>query len=88
MYIAASTAAGVVRQALGVPEESVQDDDGKPIVFVKTGERTFARREVETGEKSGGNIEILKGLKAGETVVTSGSFLLKSEMRKGALAGD
>jgi multidrug efflux pump subunit AcrA (membrane-fusion protein) len=88
MYIDAATEAGVVRQALVVPEESVQDDDGKPIVFVKTGERTFARREVETGEKSGGNIEILKGLKAGETVVTSGSFLLKSEMRKGALAGD
>jgi multidrug efflux pump subunit AcrA (membrane-fusion protein) len=88
MYVEASAAAGGERQALAVPEESVQADEGWPIVFVKTGERTFARRVVETGEKFDGMIEILKGLAPGETIVTSGSFLLKSEMRKGALVGD
>ncbi len=88
MYVDALTAAGGERQALVVPEESVQDDEGRSVVFVKTGERTFARREVETGEKFDGTIEILKGLEAGEIVVTSGSFLLKSEIRKGALVGD
>jgi multidrug efflux pump subunit AcrA (membrane-fusion protein) len=88
MYVEATTAAGGERLALVVPEESVQDDGGRPIVFVKTGERTFARRPVETGEKFDGTIEILEGLTAGEIVVTSGSFLLKSEIRKGALVGD
>jgi multidrug efflux pump subunit AcrA (membrane-fusion protein) len=88
MYVEASTAAGGERRALVVPEESVQDDKGRPVVFVKTGERTFVRRAVETGEKFDGTIEILNGLTAGETVVTSGSFLLKSEIRKGALVGD
>ena len=88
MYVEGSTLAGGGRRALVVPEESIQDDGGKPVVFVKTGERTFARRPVETGERSAGSVEILKGLAEGETVVTSGSFLLKSELRKGALVGD
>jgi RND family efflux transporter MFP subunit len=88
MYVEGSTSAGGERRALVVPEESVQDDEGRSIVFVKTGERTFTRRPVATGEKFAGTIEIIEGLAEGETVVTSGSFLLKSEMRKGALVGD
>ncbi|HMA53255.1 MAG TPA: efflux RND transporter periplasmic adaptor subunit [Acidobacteriota bacterium] len=88
MYVEGTTSAGGERRALVVPEESVQDDEGRPIVFVKTGERVFVRRAVETGERFPGSVEIVKGLAEGETVVTSGSFLLKSEMRKGALVGD
>jgi Cu(I)/Ag(I) efflux system membrane fusion protein len=84
MYVDASVAAGE-RTALFVPEAALQDDEGRAIVFVKTGERTFTRREVETGERLSGYAEIVKGLTEGETVVTSGSFLLKSEMRKGGL---
>jgi len=85
MYVQASVAAGGERPALVIPEVSVQSDEGRAVVFVKTGERTFVRREVLTGEKFGGTIEILDGLAAGETVVTSGSFLLRSEFRKGSL---
>jgi len=85
MYVQASVAAGGERPALVIPEVSVQNDEGHTVVFVKTGERTFVRREVRTGEKFGGTIEILDGLAAGETVVTSGSFLLRSEFRKGSL---
>jgi Cu(I)/Ag(I) efflux system membrane fusion protein len=88
MFVAASVAASGERRALVVPEESIQDDGGRPIVFVKTGERTYARREVQTGERIGGRVEIVRGLAEGETVVTSGSFLLKSELRKGSLVGD
>ncbi len=88
MYVEGSASAGGGRRALVVPEESVQDDNGRPVVFIKTGERTFTRRVVETGERFAGIVEILKGLAEGETVVTSGSFLLKSEIRKGALVGD
>jgi len=88
MYVDASAEAVDGKQALVVPEESVQDDEGRPIVFVKTGERTFSRREVKTGARFAGVVEILEGVAEGETVVTSGSFLLRSEMRKGALVGD
>ena len=85
MFVEAALAGGAVRTVLAVPESAVQDDDGRPIVFVLTGERRFARREIETGERLGEWVEVLKGLAAGETVATSGSFLLKSEMRKGSM---
>jgi Cu(I)/Ag(I) efflux system membrane fusion protein len=88
MYVEAVIRPGGERRALAVPEESVQDDDGQTIVFVKTGERTFTRREVEAGEPVAGYVEILTGVADGETVVTSGSFLLKSEIRKGTMVGD
>ncbi len=85
MYVEASVAAAGGRRALVVPEEAVQDDEGRSVVFVKTGERTFARRAVRTGERFDGSVEVLEGLADGETVVVSGSFLLESEIRKGAL---
>ncbi|MCK7476656.1 MAG: efflux RND transporter permease subunit [Candidatus Moduliflexus flocculans] len=49
------------------PRSAVQDDGGRPIVFVRTGERTFARREVETGERLGGAVEVLEGLARGRS---------------------
>lgn len=85
MYVEASIRPGGERRALSVPEEAVQIDEGRPIVFVKDGERTFTRRPVRLGERFDGVVEIAEGLADGEIVVTSGSFLLKSELRKGAL---
>ncbi|HSA96406.1 MAG TPA: efflux RND transporter periplasmic adaptor subunit [Acidobacteriota bacterium] len=88
MYVEASIRPGGERRALAVPEESIQDDEGRSIVFVKTGERTFTRRPVQLGERFDGVVEVLAGIADGETVVTSGSFLLKSEIRKGTMVGD
>ena len=85
MFVETTIASAGERPALVVPETALQDDAGKPIVFVLTGERTFTRREVRIGARSGGAVEILEGLAEGEAVVTSGSFLLKSEIRKGSL---
>jgi cobalt-zinc-cadmium efflux system membrane fusion protein len=85
MYVDASVAAAGERTAIAVPEAAVQDDEGRTIVFVKTGERTFTRREVVAGPPYAGYVEILSGLTEGEIVVTSGGFLLRSEMRKGGL---
>ena len=88
MYVEALIRPGGERRALTVAEESVQDDGGQPIVFVKTGERTFTRRPVQLGERFDGVVEVFAGVAEGEVVVTSGSFLLKSELRKGTMVGD
>jgi Cu(I)/Ag(I) efflux system membrane fusion protein len=85
MFVEAALESGAGRTALAIPEAAVQDDEGRSIVFVLIGGRRFARREIETGERFDGQVEVLKGLAAGEAVATSGSFLLKSEMRKGGL---
>jgi Cu(I)/Ag(I) efflux system membrane fusion protein len=81
MYVDASIAAVGERAVIAVPEAAIQDDEGRSVVFVRTGERTFTRREVTAGERFAGYVEILTGLTEGETVVTSGGFLLKSELR-------
>lgn len=74
------------KQTLTVPDASVDEDGDKRFVYVLTGNRTFEKREVTAGQKIGAAVEILKGIKAGEKVVTEGMFVLKSESKKSELA--
>ncbi len=71
---------------LSVPTAAVQRQKTGSIVFVKSAEGVFERREVKLGEKSPETVEIVDGLKAGESVVTNGSFILKSELEKSSFA--
>lgn len=66
------------RSALSVPIDAVQDIDGKPTVFVQTTPSQFSVRQVETGSSGDGRIEIIRGLKEGERVVSKGAFAAKS----------
>jgi len=70
---------------LTVPESALQTDGENQIVFVALADRRFERREVKRGLECAGRVEILAGLQASETVVTDGSFILKSEMLKDQL---
>jgi multidrug efflux pump subunit AcrA (membrane-fusion protein) len=70
---------------LTVPESALQTDGENQIVFVALADRRFERREVKRGLERAGRVEILEGLKPGETIVTEGSFILKSEMLKDQL---
>lgn len=51
-------------QALTVPEKALSKEDGKSFVHLKDGKK----QEVETGRSDGKMVEILSGLKAGDTV--------------------
>jgi len=82
MYVEASIAAGDKRRALVIPESALQEFQSLSVVFVQTGPGAYELRLVETGERSEGRIEIVRGLAEGDKVVASGSFLLKSEMLK------
>jgi RND family efflux transporter MFP subunit len=73
---------------LAVPERAVRTIAGKTVVFVSGPEGTFARRDVRTGRTVEGFVEILAGLKKGESVVTDGSFDVKAELLKGTLEGE
>ncbi len=68
-------------EALLVPEAAVQDLEGKKVVFIPAGERSFRFQEVEVGQKFDGWVEVVKGLSAGDAYVRDG-FLLKSEYLK------
>jgi cobalt-zinc-cadmium efflux system membrane fusion protein len=67
---------------IALPEEAVQSVEGRDVVFVRTA-NGFQAMNVVAGQRSGGRIEIIDGLKAGMTVATRGAFLLKAELGKG-----
>jgi Cu(I)/Ag(I) efflux system membrane fusion protein len=71
---------------VAVPEEALIDRGFEQIVYVEKEAGLFAPRRVTAGERGGGWVEILGGLKAGERVAASGAFLVDSEsrMRSGA----
>jgi multidrug efflux pump subunit AcrA (membrane-fusion protein) len=48
----------------------------------------FERRFVEVGHSFEGFTEVLSGVKAGDVVVTEGSFVVKSEFAKAKLADE
>lgn len=64
---------------LTVPVEAVLDSGARKVLYVEKEPGTFELREVRTGVRTGDLIEIVRGVKAGEKVVTSGNFLIDSE---------
>jgi cobalt-zinc-cadmium efflux system membrane fusion protein len=66
-----------------IPITSIQDVEEKASVFVRTAEG-FVVRPVTLGTRSDGFVEVREGLKAGERVAATGSFILKSELGKGS----
>jgi cobalt-zinc-cadmium efflux system membrane fusion protein len=73
---------------VAVPQAALQTLGGRSTVFVEVRPGTYARRPVETGHTFEGFTEILSGVRPGETVVTEGSFVLKSEFAKAELVGE
>jgi len=66
----------------------VMDSGDRQYVFVVHDGGVFEPRTVQMGAKFEGKVAVLSGLKAGETIVTSGNFLVDSESRlKSAMGG-
>ena len=66
-----------------VPTDAVQLDTGDEVVFIPDSQSTFRpQRIVSKTCDEPGMTEVVWGVKPGETVVTTGSFLLRSELLK------
>jgi RND family efflux transporter MFP subunit len=73
---------------LVVAQTAVMNSGDRQVVFVDRGKGYFEPREVTTGARSEGKVEIVTGLQPGERIVTSGNFLIDSESQlKTALGG-
>lgn len=66
---------------ISVPADAILDSGLSKRVFVQASEGSFESRTVETGWQLGDRVQIVKGLKEGEVVVSSGTFLVDSESR-------
>ena len=73
------TPRGSQESGIILPEEAVQQIEGRDMVFVQT-KGGFQATPVSVGSRSGGRVEILEGLSAGQTIVTQGAFALKSQL--------
>ncbi|MFQ5347105.1 MAG: efflux RND transporter periplasmic adaptor subunit [Rhodothalassiaceae bacterium] len=76
------------RRSLAVPEEAIVPIGRAQYVFVVTGENTTERRQVSTGIRRPGVVEILDGLEAGETVVVAGALRLRPGQPVRIIEGD
>jgi Cu(I)/Ag(I) efflux system membrane fusion protein len=66
---------------LVVPADAIVDSGLRKTVFVECGNGHFEPRLVETGSRIGDDVEVTKGLTAGERIVISGTFFVDSESR-------
>lgn len=73
------------KRVIAIPLEAVQREDEKRMVFVAEEKDAFERRWIKTGVDSESWVEVTEGLKAGERIVSHGSFVLKSELAKGSM---
>ncbi len=66
---------------VNIPAEAVLHAGLRKTVFVDRGNGLFEPREVETGRQFGSRVEIMKGLREGERIVSSGNFLIDAESK-------
>ena len=71
-----------------VPRGALQTIDGQPFVFVDLGAGKFELRAVERGAELEHGVEIKQGLTGDETIVTEGSFILKSEVLRSQMGSN
>lgn len=64
---------------LVVPDSAILDTGLRTLVFVQKSPGSLEPRTVQTGVHAGDYVEIVQGLKAGEAVASSATFLIDSE---------
>jgi len=79
MFAHVSIFGGEMKNALVIPREALIRTGQADRVIVNLGEGRFAPRSVVAGMESGDYVAIEQGLNEGESVVTSGQFLIDSE---------
>jgi hypothetical protein len=78
MYAAAELVP-VARKVVSVPLEAVLPTGTRNLVFVNRGDGAFVPQEVRVGQRGDSLVEIVSGLRPGDEVVASATYLLDSE---------
>lgn len=81
MYATVTLRSELDRDAVLIPGEAYIDSGLRRVAFVDAGGGKFQPRDIIGVEAEEGMVEVLYGLDEGETVVTSGQFLIDSESK-------
>lgn len=68
-----------------VPRAAVIDDNGQDTVYVMEGGESFFKRRVELGVRDGDRVQVLRGVAAGERVISRGAYEVKLSTTAGAI---
>ncbi len=79
MYVVATIHGDSHPGALAVPQEALIRTESEDRVIVALGDGRFKPVRVQAGIETGGQVEILSGLKQGDEIVVSAQFLIDSE---------
>ncbi len=74
-----------IQVATVVPQDAMQWEGSHWVVFARIDDTTFEARPIELGIAIDDVVEIRQGISPGETIATTGSHLLKSEILKSRL---
>ena len=78
MYVVASVDAGIIQNAIAVPDSAVlRDTENQPFVYVEVVDKQFGRRAVTLGDSINGQTQIMAGLNQGDRVIGDGSLFLQ-----------
>ena len=75
-----SITAGRPEEILGIPPQALLEDEGANFVFKHWQDDYYVRRAVKVGRVFEELVEVLEGIEPGDTIVTEGAFLLKSDI--------
>ena len=70
---------------VALPAGAITELEGRPVVFVQTGEGRFEARPVIVTDRSATEALVTSGVAPGDPVVIDGAFALKSELEKSEL---
>ncbi|ATB47985.1 efflux RND transporter periplasmic adaptor subunit [Corallococcus macrosporus] len=85
LFLRARVQVATEHEAVLVPHAAVQRAQGHTLVFVRKRPGLYEPVAVELGASTREEVEIVKGLAAGAEVVTTGAFLLKTELLKDSI---
>lgn len=88
MYATVRIPVMLLESATAIPVASIQEIDGETVVFVQESAERFVVRTVVLGVRGDDWIEVMEGVQLGETVVTTGSFYLKSTALRASIGDD
>ncbi len=88
MFVNVSISLTSANSKLLIPSESAVFVSNEYVAFVKAtapdGEQGFEQRDIKIGKDNGVLVEVLSGLKLGESVASGETFILKAELGKGS----
>lgn len=63
--------------SIAIPESAIVDMEGRPTAFVQLAGEIFVKRDLLIGIKDGGMVQILRGIEAGERVVSGNAYSVR-----------